>query len=42
VQLAQMGMEVETSTPQETRDRVASHLKDWKTRMVAVGMNPVN
>ena len=41
-ELAQMGMEVETSTPQQTRQRIASHLTEWKARMVAVGMNPVN
>jgi tripartite-type tricarboxylate transporter receptor subunit TctC len=41
-ELAQMGMEAETSTPQETRERIASHLKEWNARMVAVGMSPVN
>jgi tripartite-type tricarboxylate transporter receptor subunit TctC len=38
--LAQLGMEVQTSTPQEARERLASHLREWKARMIAVGMNP--
>jgi tripartite-type tricarboxylate transporter receptor subunit TctC len=41
-EIAQFGMAVETSTPQETAARVAAHLKAWKARMEAVGMRPVN
>ena len=40
--LAQLGMQVETSTPQELAERVTSHLKEWSARMTSVGMNPVN
>lgn len=40
-ELAQLGMDVETSTPQELAARVAAHLKAWKARMEAVGMKPV-
>lgn len=40
--LAQIGMEAASSTPQEARDRVARHLKEWRERMVAVGIQPVN
>ncbi len=40
--LAQVGMEAGSSTPQEARDRVARHLKEWRARMVAVGITPSN
>jgi len=40
--LAQLGMEVQTSTPQETRERVASHLREWKARMIEVGLPPTH
>jgi tripartite-type tricarboxylate transporter receptor subunit TctC len=40
--LAQVGMEAGSSTPQEARDRVAQHLKEWRTRMAAVGITPSN
>jgi tripartite-type tricarboxylate transporter receptor subunit TctC len=39
--LAQLGMQVETSTPQELAERVTSHLKEWSARMIALGMKPV-
>ena len=40
--LAQMGMQAGSSTPQEARDRLAAHLKEWRARMVAVGIAPSN
>jgi len=40
--LAQMGMEAGSSTPQEARDRLATHLKEWRARMLAVGLAPSN
>jgi tripartite-type tricarboxylate transporter receptor subunit TctC len=40
--LAQMGMEAGGSTPQEARDRLATHLQEWRARMVAVGIAPSN
>ena len=40
--LAEMGMEVGSSTPQEARERLALHLKEWRARMVAVGIAPAN
>jgi tripartite-type tricarboxylate transporter receptor subunit TctC len=40
--LAQIGMEAGSSTPQEARDRLARHLKEWRERMVAVGLQPSN
>jgi tripartite-type tricarboxylate transporter receptor subunit TctC len=39
--LAQLGMQVATSTPQELAARVTSHLEEWSARMIAVGMKPV-
>ncbi len=41
-ELAQLGLDVETSTPQEVAARVVSHQKAWKARMEAVGMKPIN
>ncbi|HEY2874655.1 MAG TPA: tripartite tricarboxylate transporter substrate-binding protein [Reyranella sp.] len=40
--LAEMGMEAGSSTPQEARDRLATHLKEWRARMIAVGIAPSN
>ena len=40
--LAQMGMQAGSSTPQEARDRLAAHLKEWHARMIAVGVAPTN
>lgn len=40
--LAEVGMEAGSSTPQEARDRVASHLEEWRARMIAVGIAPSN
>ena len=40
--LAQMGMEAGSSTPEEARDRVAAHLREWRKRMTAVGLQPEN
>jgi tripartite-type tricarboxylate transporter receptor subunit TctC len=40
--LAEIGMAAGGSTPQEASDRVASHLKEWRARMRAVGITPAN
>jgi tripartite-type tricarboxylate transporter receptor subunit TctC len=40
--MAQVGMECGGSTPQEARDRVTRHLKEWRARMAAVGIAPSN
>jgi tripartite-type tricarboxylate transporter receptor subunit TctC len=40
--LAQLGMDAGGSTPEQARERVASHLKEWTERMKAVGLDPVN
>ena len=40
--LAQVGMEAGSSTPQEARDHLARHLKEWRARMRAVGIQPSN
>ena len=40
--IAQTGMTVETSTPEEASARVASHLDTWKRHLLEVGMPPVN
>ena len=40
--LAQIGMDAGSSTPQEARDRLAVHLKEWRARMRAVGITPSN
>lgn len=41
-ELAQLGLTVESSTPQDVAVRVLSHQKEWKARMQAVGMRPIN
>jgi tripartite-type tricarboxylate transporter receptor subunit TctC len=41
-ELAQLGLDVETSTPQELTVRVVNHQKEWKARMQSVGMQPIN
>ena len=41
-ELAQLGLEVEASTPQEMAARIADHQKAWKARMQSVGMQPMN
>lgn len=41
-ELAEFGMTTETSTPEEARDRVASHLAMWRERMLKAGMTPAN
>jgi len=41
-ELAQLGLDTETSTPQEVAARVVSHQKEWKARMQSVGMQPLN
>jgi tripartite-type tricarboxylate transporter receptor subunit TctC len=40
--MAQVGMDCGGSTPQEARDRVTRHLKEWRARMAAVGIAPSN
>jgi tripartite-type tricarboxylate transporter receptor subunit TctC len=40
--LTQLGLDVESSTPQEVAARVVSHQKAWKARMESVGMQPIN
>ena len=41
-ELTQLGLDVESSTPQEVAARVVSHQKEWKARMQSVGMQPIN
>lgn len=41
-ELAQLGLDVETSTPQEMRVRIADHQRMWKARMQSVGMPSMN
>jgi len=41
-ELTQLGLDVETSTPQEVAARVVSHQKAWKARMQSVGMQPID
>lgn len=41
-ELAQLGLDVESSTPQQVAARVISHQTEWKARMRAVGMQPLN
>lgn len=41
-ELAQLGLDVESSTPQEAVARIIGHRRAWKARMEAVGMSPVN
>mgnify|MGYP003693993831 CR=1 FL=1 len=40
-ELAQLGLDVQTSTPQEVAARHAEHQKAWKARMLSVGIEPV-
>jgi tripartite-type tricarboxylate transporter receptor subunit TctC len=39
--LRPLGLEIETSTPEELGARVASHQKEWETRMRTAGMEPI-
>ena len=41
-ELVQLGLDVETSTPQEVAERIRSHQKEWKARMQSVGMPSIN
>jgi tripartite-type tricarboxylate transporter receptor subunit TctC len=41
-EFVQLGLDVESSTPQEVTARVVSHQKAWKARMESVGMQPIN
>ncbi len=41
-ELAQLGLAVTPSTPQELASRVELHFKEWRARMIAVGLQPVN
>lgn len=38
-ELAQMGLDVASSTPQQLAERLERHLAAWKTRMSSVGIN---
>jgi tripartite-type tricarboxylate transporter receptor subunit TctC len=40
-ELTQIGLDVETSTPQAVIARIQEHQKAWKARMLSVGMKPV-
>lgn len=41
-QLMQLGLDVETSTPAATAERLAVHTKKWQTALQALGMQPLN
>jgi tripartite-type tricarboxylate transporter receptor subunit TctC len=41
-ELTQLGLDAETSTPEEAVARLASHLALWKDRIKVVGMEPAN
>jgi tripartite-type tricarboxylate transporter receptor subunit TctC len=41
-ELAQLGLDVESSTPQEVTARIVAHQKAWKARMESVGLKTVN
>jgi tripartite-type tricarboxylate transporter receptor subunit TctC len=41
-ELAQLGLQVALSTPQELGARLVNHLTEWRARMTAVGLTPVN
>jgi tripartite-type tricarboxylate transporter receptor subunit TctC len=41
-ELQQIGLEVESSTPEEAAARVVAHQKAWKARMRSVGMTTIN
>jgi tripartite-type tricarboxylate transporter receptor subunit TctC len=41
-ELTQLGLEIETSTPQDVAARVVNHQKAWKARMESVGIQPIN
>lgn len=40
-ELAQMGLGILTSTPQQLAERLESHLAQWKARMISVGITPI-
>jgi len=39
-QLAQLGLEVETSTPAACEERLATHMKKWQATLQGLGMRP--
>ena len=41
-QLMQLGLDVETSTPSATAERLAAHTKKWQIALQALGMQPLN
>jgi tripartite-type tricarboxylate transporter receptor subunit TctC len=41
-ELASLGLEIETSTPEESNALVAAYLRTWKRRLEIVGMGPTN
>jgi tripartite-type tricarboxylate transporter receptor subunit TctC len=40
-EVQQIGLDVQTSTPQEVTTRIIEHQKAWKARMLSVGIEPV-
>ena len=40
-ELVQLGLEVQTSTPQAVVTRVREHQKAWKQRMLSIGIEPL-
>jgi tripartite-type tricarboxylate transporter receptor subunit TctC len=40
-ELAQMGLGIMPSTPQQLAERLDRHLAQWKTRLISVGITPV-
>ena len=40
-ELSQMGLDISPSTPQELAVRLDHHLAEWKARMIAVGIQPL-
>jgi len=40
-ELAQMGLAIAASTPQQLAERLERYLAAWRTRLVSVGINPV-
>lgn len=41
-ELAQLGVDVDPSTPQQCADRLAAHLAQWREMLVSFGIQPIN
>ena len=41
-ELAQLGVDVDPSTPQQCADRLAAHLARWRELLVSFGIQPIN